>query len=55
MTIPYAVDLSVCIGVLPWGWTILVRVFRVGMALRAFRYRAPSLVLDALDITPLMR
>ena len=48
---PFAVELSVWIGVRGWGCPISLSVFRIGTAVRALRKRAPSSASAAEDIT----
>ncbi len=53
LTTPNEVVLSVWMGVLGCLWPISVRSWRTGTASHALMYSAPSLALDALDVTAL--
>jgi hypothetical protein len=54
LTTPSAMLLWVWVGVGGWMWPISARCWRMGTALRALMYKAPSSVSAAKDITALM-
>ena len=54
LTAPRAMVLLVCMGIGGCRYPITMRVWRSGMVLRKFKYRAPRSALAADDMTALM-